>query len=1125
MSERIRFSSASELLREDTFEAERLMEMHTFKDAKERELQKLKMEEKELQQIIADQKELIGIFGASVGMSSESLSELPMLNGLQNMDSLYSRSKSARNKYDLEDNEKGTLYPSGSASNLFAELDKELQKQPNRENSSAHFNTHPSHVFAQSRQNFYQKVPPELVLQSLEQTQNFTQYFQKYPLSIMFYCTLFSEEGLKLSSLSNLVESWDLARRTQFFQAFFQNCRQLAHFRDLIANIYSSTTIFQLTSFCEVQLSRFFDAPRSIFLRYEPETDELVFQKEKISLRFPLKPGIFQRCITSQNPIDTNVSDPEVTIGDRPIIQTNKSIFLMPVLSVVTQYQVDGILCIFDKNGGMVEGDYLTASMVARAIALMIPGLEKHESTSKRIHAFQHAVFNFVSLCTDSEMSAIVEHIITNFSNFFNCESVKLFKVSKSKNTIRELTKFETLEEPLQLTGIVGSSISQRKMMNITKPQFSEHYDPIVDCFDENAFSSSLLVAPLQDKSTVYWAVVLYNKKEIPSFTSLDEEALTTICEHMLPILNSAWENKKLKKTIKKSKKQVDQAEALTDVIASLKTPDDLDTMVQRMTKFFRDNSNFTNVSLFVVDRFRNELIDQNSQDIEVIPLNTVHPAAKCAKTGSVVEVESDDNNRILYFPALNTCSSVIGVIKLLSLDTLSSNPVVTEKLLIPRQSSSLSLLNSFRSSMSSGRLLSWSNAETGRGSSDEPVDESSLMKMIKMWQRICGSVLEGALKDQYYNRKRKLIEYINSSLYENQFDCSFKVWQEVQILVDDFKPLDASLVDIECPQINDIVFSNTADLTEKTINLLKALSGLNGIDTKVYQPQRAASTNSILTVIEDEGVSSAFLSTTAIDILKMNEDIILKGIIQTFQELGVLQFFGANETLALNLVLQIRALHPPKLFHSWRLAVDHFQYAAFLLLSSGFVKMLTEVEMVSILLFLLTLYSDPKGIEGGSDQEKTINFALETSGIFSTVSSFFTACAWTDMALINSLNTEEKAAFWRTMDELEVSGQVDCFVNATPAIILCSIARQSILLRETDVAERWSRMKMEESLDPSEKEDLEEMMKIHLQFERDVIVLPMLEEAVKYDPSLSSLITRLNINLTKIIGDESQIA
>ena len=34
----------------------------------------------------------------------------------------------------------------------------------------------------------------------------------------------------------------------------------------------------------------------------------------------------------------------------------------------------------------------------------------------------------------------------------------------------------------------------------------------------------------------------------------------------------------------------MDQAEALTDVIASLKTPDDLDTMVQRMTKFFRDN-------------------------------------------------------------------------------------------------------------------------------------------------------------------------------------------------------------------------------------------------------------------------------------------------------------------------------------------------------------------------------------------------------------------------------------------------------------------------------------------------------------------------------------------------------
>ena len=1120
MFDKVRFCSASELRREDTFEAERLMEMHTFKDAKERELSKLKSEEKELLQIIADQKELISIFGASIGMSSESLSEVPVITGLQNTDSAFSVSRSARSKYSCEESNK--LYSTGSASNLFDELNKELLSQPKNDQTNSVFNSHPSHAFSQSRQNFYQRPSNEVIIQDLFETTSFQSVFQKYPIPIMYFCTLFTEDNLNITALSNAIENWDSTRRSQFFNAFFDECRKLANFKTLISTLYSSPSICELTSFCETEVSRFFDSPRSVFLRYEQSTEELVFMKEKISLRFPLKPGIFQRCITTQNPIDTSADDPEISFSDKPILQTNQKAFLMPVLSVVSQYQVEGVLCIFDKTGGINEGDYLTTSMIARSIALMIPGLEKNELASKRVHAFQSAVFNFVSLCTDSEMSAIVEHIITKFSSFFNCEAVKLFKVSTKKGTLRELTKFETLEESFGLTGIVGSAISQRKVMNITKPQFSEHYDPDVDCYDENAFSSSILVCPLGDETNVYWTIVLYNKKEIPSFTPLDEETLTTICAHMLPILCSAWHNKKLKKTIRKSKKQVDQAEALTDVISSLKSPDDLETMVARMAKFFRDNTNFTNACLYQVDRFRNELIDTISNEIEVIPMTLFHPAVRCARTSSIVEINSSgDGNRSLFFPILNTCASVIAVVKLVALDTMSTNTTVTEKLLIPRQASSLSLLNSFRSSVSSGRLLSFTNIETDRDGDSDQIDEGSLMRMIKMWQRICGSVLEGAMKDRFFNKKKNLVDYASAALYDNQFDCSFKVWQEVQALIDDFQPFSNTSVDIECPSITDITYANTADLTEKTINLLKSLSKMNEIDASGFQKKKKLTSDAVIPVIEDVESCKSFFTSAAFDTLKMGEDVILKGIIQTFQGLGVLQYFGTSEKVALDFVLQLRSLHPPKIFHSWRLAVDHFQYAAFLLFSTGFVKLLSEVEMVSILMYLLTLYSDPKDMKGKTDQKKMINYTLETSGVFSTVSSFFTACAWTDMQLIKSLSADEKAVFWKTMDELDISSQIDCFVDSTPAVILCSIARQSFLLRETDVAINWMKLKMDELLDPSEKKDLDEMMKIQTQFERDVIILPLLNEAANLDPSLSSLITRANINLSSIIGEE----
>ncbi|EAY07484.1 hypothetical protein TVAG_499720 [Trichomonas vaginalis G3] len=1134
MGDRVHFSSASELLREHTFEAERLMELHTFHDAKERQLAKLKQEEKELQAILAEQKDLITIFGASVGASSESFGDIPIISGTQTYDSLYTQSRSARDRNEKLTKDRN-IYPSDSASNLFAEFDTQLAHQPAGDMANPNANTHPSHAFAQSRQNYYNKSPIDLILQDLQETQNFQQFFEKYPLALMSYCTLFVDDNQRFSGLPTIIEGWEIPVRQQFCQAFIADCRHLAAFQQLITDMYNVPTICEMTSLIETRVPIFYNCPRAFFLKYEQSTDELVFLKEKIQLRFPLKQGIFQRAIVSQNPIESNSDDPEVSQSDTPIIQENKKIFIMPVLSVVSQYQVEGILCLFDKVGGIKDRDYLTTSMLARSIALMIPGLEKSELSRKRTQAFQQAVYNYVSLCTASEMSSIVDHIFTSFTDFFNCESVKLFKVSVEKSVVRELTKFETLEDPIPITGIVGTAITYRQTINSTKPQFSEHYDSVIDCYDENSFSSSLLVSPILDSSKVYWAVVLYNKKELPSFTALDEEALTTICAHMLPILQSAWKNKKLKKTIAESKQQVGQAEALTDVIASLKSPTDLMTMIQRMNKFFRENTHFTSVCLYTVDRFRNELFDKYSEEIDVISLSADHPASKCCKTGSVVEVEDNvDNTKTLYFPVLNTNYSVIGVLKFggeeKTAQILPSKPLQSHsnneerRKFIPPQASSLSILNTFRTSISSGRLLSWTNADNNNNTNNEEVSQGSVLKMVKMWQRICGSVLEGALKDIYYNRKKKLIDFINIALFENQFDASFKVWQEVQILIDDFKPLPTSMVDITCAHIPDIVFANTADLTERTINLLKALSSLNGLDARGFSSSNKGvpkpKSQSSMPIINDEsGSNGEFLSTTALDFMIMDEDDMLKGIMQTFRDLGVLQFFGCEEETAMEVVLQIRALHPPLPFHSWRLAVDHFQYATFLLLSTGFVKLLSEVEMVSILLFLLTLYSDPIAMEGEPSVDQTISFTLETSGLFSTVSSLFTAFSWTDMSLLQTMGAEQKAQLWRTIDALDSTGQMECFVGASPSIVLCALARQSIFLRERDVAERWAKLKMDEVLDPSEKEDLVELMKIHLEFERDSIVVPILEEAAKLDESMKALISRANINMGSIIG------
>lgn len=153
------------------------------------------------------------------------------------------------------------------------------------------------------------------------------------------------------------------------------------------------------------------------------------------------------------------------------------------------------------------------------------------------------------------------------------------------------------------------------------------------------------------------------------------------------------------------------------------------------------------------------------------------------------------------------------------------------------------------------------------------------------------------------------------------------------------------------------------------------------------------------------------------------------------------------------------RSLHPRKQFSNWKLAVDHFQFAAFMMLNTSFDKSMSDVEMISTLLFLLSLYSDPPSMINGEKEEiipmKRTRFTLETSGMFSTLSSFFTAYAWRQVHIINSLQQEDQMRIWNTIDELEFSGAQDSFIGAPSALLLCCISRKSYMMRKTGVTIR----------------------------------------------------------------------
>lgn len=1373
-SSRIKFSTASELLREDTFEAERLMELYTLADYKERQIARLRQEERELTQIINEQKEIISFYGASFDQSTESLTEtLPQIV-LKDTEIDVSRPNSARLPHENEERPK--IAPSGSASELLDELQQALSNQPMREGHGMNI-SRLSHTFAQSRQNFFPVPSISNVLDNLEETTDFNQFFAQFPMSLILISG-FYENNFPTESIISSIENWSPQRRQNFFIALFHDMQRSSSFMTTVFDISNVLTTFDLINIVECKLPKLFNCKRVSFLFYDSPNEELVLNKEKIKIRFPVKQGIFQRSLITQSPVQSNVDDSDVSPSDKAIIYQNKQVLIIPVLSIRSQFHVEGLLLFYDKFGGIQSSDYFKTSVIARCLAQIIPFLKKMEETKQRTNAFQKSVDTFVSLCTSSDLKTLIENIIESFTNFFNCEAVKIFKVSNKEKTYKEISSNNNRDNsdgyPFSL-GIVGNCISNCRSINLSKPQFSENYDTTVDCYDENSFSSSLLIGTISKGNSICkWAIALYNKKDQLSFTPLDEESLSTICSHLLPLLENSWKEKKMKQAINQSKRQLTQAEALIDTIASLKNPTDIESMLVQMQKYFKSNTKFSNISLYSLDVFRKELVSHQIHPMEVVLLDSDNPIAECARTGKMIERENYvDNSVMIFYPIVNSTNSIIGVFLLRSgtsslfnttcasfnnssdflgtnsnlnlnigltnasssnsnnsqippnasvnslvvnfdsedlsssilaanangnfdatnnttsaLSFLSNNSNTTNlsngsaainnnpnSILIHTPSNNSSIindsnnnnnnnnksnsilisnnnnngigiggfnsqnitnnstigfnilnnsslngfnlnnnnsllisnsvnnfgknnpLNSMRNNLalnkgtsksmnnknnlvnlsttcldvnnnddndysttfnikgetpnrqivnkssqlscltlntfrSSGHIIPDENLESTENNfideDDNSENSETVLRMMKLWQKVSGSVLEAMQKHLFYSKRKQLIDHMNTAFFDNLFENSFRVWQEVQCLIDDFEDLEITDANIESPVITDLVFANTPELSEKTIQLIKTLQSLNAIDQSIFTSQKTEnpSTKNDLTVLEEYNRGHSFLSTSAVDILSMDDGLIIENIISALNELAALQFLGINEREARDFIIELRSLHPPHKFTNWKLAVDNFQFAAFMMLNTTFGKSMSDVEMISTLLFLLSLYCDPPSLINNAKKDlipmKRTRFTLETSGMFSTLSSFFTAYSWCKVQIFKTLPVEDQMNIWNTIDELEFSGTIDSFLGAPPALLLCCVARMSYMMRETGVTIKWFNKKIEEEMPPEILDEIDEIKRFQLDYESEAMINPMMEEAIKLDPNISSLLERYQSNCKSIIGKKT---
>ena len=234
-----------------------------------------------------------------------------------------------------------------------------------------------------------------------------------------------------------------------------------------------------------------------------------------------------------------------------------------------------------------------------------------------------------------------------------------------------------------------------------------------------------------------------------------------------------------------------------------------------------------------------------------------------------------------------------------------------------------------------------------------------------------------------------------------------------------------------------------------------------------------------------------------------MNEQTMIQGLQNAFSELGVIQFLGINEEQSREFILNLRSIHPPNTFTSWRLCVDHFQFASLLLLSTSFGEKCSTMEIAALMCYLLALYSDPQQV----DAVKRTKFTIETSGKFTTAASLFTAAAYCSTNPLSKMSSEERWGFWNIIYELQDSE------NSSPVSLVALLARVSYTIRDTNVFQSWLNMKVNEEFNESAIEDYEEIRKEIFSFEYDTVCLPLFQEATSVDPAMEDFLERVQMN------------
>jgi len=906
---------------------------------------------------------------------------------------------------------------------------------------------------------------------------DFDKFFADYPLLIY---QLFFPLEIDIFQIISLVEKWAFEKRKEFLKAFFVHANSISTYISSIYFILDTTSIPMLCETFETVLCQSLRYQRMVLMLYDNDTQSLLLEKQMLLFKFFLNQSDIRDQIEKGHPLfikkTQSSSQDELTI-----LRNNNSMYIAPIKR---DNGILGVLIMFDKNNGFDNSDILFSSFMTKILSYLIPSIQCRTNRKLITTIYQSSLDLFLKLSSFNSLQYFVSNVPGLLAEFFHCNNVRLFGVSKNGNGVFDLDKSK--EDRIYYTihqGLVGKSIKMKNILKFTNPECSIMFNFDTDRPSKGIKCNSILIGPIVGKShKTEYAFVLYNKIGFSAFSQEDMDTLDFLCKRIPSLIKTLVETQKISLTNEEILENSRIFQSLFNTISSLTEISSFFSISSGLSQQVKNGLSASIAEIYYLDRYRNKMLSTTkNNEYEITPKNNSNdPIIEFSLKQMCRESYNNDNQRTTILCSLSgTENQPIGLL------------MIAKSQKSYKCQSSSSFLNTVSPNPSSNNIsrtksilqLKVEKLNSVIPISFDKIKNRNTENYLNNWRGIIGCILEASF---YSFRLSKTATFLS------QYNEIFSTMKETEIFM-------GLISCISEPSQRVALGLHTYSLTHEMLSILH-----ENIDMNFYFKY-----NPVFPDLLNYGKLENQNFIHDYNVFSLNHLHLLTDTVLFIEFLGLIRFMNLSFQQSYELVHEFRLLHSPE---KWEITVDRLQFFCQLV---SIIK--SNVEIDDIIISAITLHILSTFCTDVSNRNFEMVYT-ENSCMCKPFIMFILASSGCSFRILEKITEEQTKQLFVIMESLTNFDEYSSVFSGEFAQILRLIIDYSYLSRPAEIAKKFIQIQFPRELDDTEDDLFESLQRFQIEFITRSVIIPcsgeLIKRGIRFD-TIRKLITSTISTLT----------